>query len=57
MEKIMKYKKIFLITIAFGLFYFGDIITTFFILNKGGQEMNKLMAGLVATLYNAGFFY
>ncbi len=100
MVKGDKSKSIFFMGIAFGLFYFGDIVTTFLILQNGGHELNRymsaigfngyvlfktilivvfgimiyyldkfkfyresgivigmvLMAGLLATLYNIGFF-
>ncbi|KCZ73431.1 hypothetical protein ANME2D_00497 [Candidatus Methanoperedens nitroreducens] len=46
MENGMKAKSIFLISIAFGLFYFGDIITTFWILKNGGYELNRYMAAI-----------
>lgn len=46
MERIIESKNIILITIAFGLFYFGDIITTFIILNNGGHELNRYLAAV-----------
>ncbi len=100
MESGDKLKSIIFVATAFGLFYFGDIVTTFLILKNGGHELNRymavigfngfvlfktfliiifgimvyyldkfkfykesgiiigmvLMSGLLATLYNMGFF-
>jgi hypothetical protein len=100
MEKQKKAINIFFMALAFGFFFIGDIISTFFVLKNGGYEMNRflatigfngfiifkifliflfgsmiyyldkwkfykesgiimgmvLMSGLLATLYNVGFF-
>ncbi len=100
MEKEIRLKSTIFMSIAFVFFYFGDIITTFMILENGGHELNRymaaigfggfvifktllilvfglmiyyldrfkfyresgiitgmiLMSGLLATLYNVGFF-
>ncbi len=42
----IKAKNIFFIVIAFGLFFFGDIITTYLILENGGIELNKFLAAI-----------
>ncbi len=39
-------KNIILIVIAFGFFFFGDIITTFLILKNGGIELNGFLAAI-----------
>ena len=46
MEKEIKVKNIFFIALAFGFFFFGDIISTFLILKNGGIELNRLMAAI-----------
>lgn len=100
MKNSVESKNIILLAIAIGFFYFGDIITTFLILDDGGHELNRyiaaigfdgfvvlktvfvilvtiliyyldklkfsresgiiigmvLMSGLLATLYNVGFY-
>lgn len=46
MEKEVKMKSTIFMSVAFGFFYFGDIITTFMILKNGGQELNRYMAAI-----------
>ena len=46
MEKEMRVKNILLTTLAFGFFFFGDIISTFLILKNGGHELNGFLAGI-----------
>ncbi len=46
MEKGDKLKSIIFMATAFGLFYFGDIVTTFLILKNGGHELNRYMAAI-----------
>ena len=46
MEKEAEAKNIFLIAIAFGFFFFGDIITTFHILKNGGVELNGFLESI-----------
>ena len=46
MEKEVEAKNIFLIAIAFGFFFFGDIITTFHILKNGGVELNGFLESI-----------
>lgn len=43
MEKETKVINIFFMALAFGFFFFGDIISTFLILKNGGIELNRLM--------------
>ncbi len=44
MKAGVRSKSIILMAIAFGFFYFGDIITTFLLLKNGGVELNRYMA-------------
>lgn len=46
MENEVKTKNIFLIALAFGFFFFGDIITTFLILKNGGVELNGFLSSI-----------
>ncbi len=46
MEKEIDIKNIFFMTLSFGFFFFGDIISTFLILKNGGIELNRLMAAI-----------
>ncbi len=46
MEKETKIKDVFFMALAFGFFFFGDIISTFLILKNGGIEINRLMASI-----------
>jgi len=39
-------KNIFFISLAFGFFFFGDVISTFLILKNGGYEMNRFLAAI-----------
>src|SRR5574337_33369 len=49
MERGNRSKSIFFMAAAFGFFYFGDIITTFLILENGGHELNRYMAAIGFT--------
>ncbi len=40
----IKIKNIFLLALAFSFFFFGDIISTFLILQNGGIELNRFLA-------------
>lgn len=44
MENEIRIKNIFFILLAFGLFFFGDIISTFLVLKNDGYEMNRFLA-------------
>ncbi len=46
MEKAIKAKNILFITLAFGFFFFGDIISTFLVLRNGGIEVNRFLASI-----------
>lgn len=46
LEKEMRTQNILFMSLAFGLFFFGDIISTFFILKNGGHELNGFLAGI-----------
>lgn len=46
MEKENRIKDIIFISLAFGFFFFGDVITTFFVLKDGGHEMNGFLAAI-----------
>ncbi len=46
MEKEMRVKNILFMSLAFGFFFFGDIISTFLILRNGGHELNGFLAGI-----------
>ncbi len=46
MEKDTRMKSTLFLSVAFVFFYFGDIITTFLILENGGQELNRYMAAI-----------
>ncbi len=46
MEKEIRLKSTIFMSIAFGFFYLGDIITTFMILENGGRELNRYMAAI-----------
>ncbi|MDW7725656.1 MAG: DUF5658 family protein [Candidatus Methanoperedens sp.] len=46
MERETRAKNIFLVTLAFGFFFFGDIISTFLILKNGGIELNRFLASI-----------
>ncbi|CAG0949753.1 hypothetical protein METP3_00138 [Methanosarcinales archaeon] len=46
MEKEMRAKNILFMSLAFGFFFFGDIISTFLILRNGGHELNGFLAGI-----------
>lgn len=46
MEFVTKAKNIFFIGLAFGFFFFGDIISTFLILENGGIELNRFLASV-----------
>lgn len=44
MENMDRTKNIFFLFLAFGFFFFGDIISTFLVLKNGGYEMNRFLA-------------
>ncbi len=46
METDIRMKSTVLISVAFVFFYFGDIITTFLVLENGGHELNRFMAAI-----------
>lgn len=46
MENIYRTKNIFFLLLAFGFFFFGDIISTFLVLKNGGHEMNQFLAAI-----------
>jgi len=46
MEKEMRAKNILFMSLAFGFFFFGDIISTFLILKNGGIELNRFLAAI-----------
>jgi hypothetical protein len=46
LEKEIRAKNIFLITLAFGFFFFGDILSTFIVLKNGGYELNTFLAAI-----------
>ncbi len=46
LEKEIRAKNIFLMTLAFGFFFFGDILSTFLILKNGGYELNSFLAAI-----------
>lgn len=46
METEMRAKNILFMSLAFGFFFFGDIISTFIVLKNGGHELNGFLAGI-----------
>jgi hypothetical protein len=46
MDTEIRVKNIFLLALAFGFFFFGDIVSTFLILTNGGIELNRFLASI-----------
>jgi len=46
MENMNRIKNMFFLALAFGFFFFGDIISTFLVLKNGGHEMNRFLAAI-----------
>lgn len=46
MECVIKVKDMILMALAFGFFFFGDIISTYLILKNGGYELNQFLAAI-----------
>ncbi len=46
MKKEIMLKDVLFVSLAFGFFFFGDIITTFAVLKNGGYEMNRFLAAI-----------
>jgi hypothetical protein len=46
MENMNRIKNTIFVVLAFGFFFFGDVISTFLVLKNGGYEMNRFLAAI-----------
>jgi Domain of unknown function (DUF5658) len=46
MEDMNRIRNTIFVVLAFGFFFFGDIISTFLVLKNGGYEMNRFLAAI-----------